>query len=246
MATKALPKLFLRPGWYLDLLNNRPQAAEALDLRGTFDEFERAHAIVDELLPKLRAILADGDLSREGRDKRIAALLGDSRNAVREILDGAVDAIEQDRKRSLAELDEASRPPAPESIALVAHELRVQGTLRSLEGMSPGDRVAAVLAAAQRGDLIPTIAAERSYHPTPLVPSGALGHARMLYAEASNQPAAKTAGLLGEQKELAERVASELGAKLEQAISRVVGVEPKAAAPTVEEQIAAALAAREA
>lgn len=91
--------------------------------------------------------------------------------------------------------------------------------LRQLEAMKPADRVSTIFAPAQRGDVIPTIAAESSYAPVPLVTPDIVPAARKLYAEATNPPATKAAEVIVGQEVLAERVAAEVLAKAQQALS---------------------------
>lgn len=209
-----LPAIFRRAGFDVEFIDRRPDAAEALHSAGFFDALERAVLLFEREVEKAEAIQADSDLTPEGRQRRIEPLLTAAQRDAFGAVDSEVAKVRGAMQRAQADVDGSSRPPSPTSVEAVAFELRVIDCRRQLEALSFGEAAGIILSAAQAGDSIPLLAAERSYRE--LVPAELTAEARKALGLALNQPAALAVKLGGERLEIAERYSAVVKAQVAQ------------------------------
>lgn len=128
------------------------------------DATEKAFAHLGHLAADGARKAADPDLSEVGREKRIAAAVAPAVAEVRATLDREVAKLEAYEARSRDEIRRAAlRPDEQGEVGNLLREVRLDRTLRQLEGLDPGRVAKIVLEAAQRGDRLPLDAALASY-----------------------------------------------------------------------------------
>ena len=214
--TPQLPALFARAGFNADasILDRFPEESEALDRGDFFNAIERAMVGHDREAEKAAAIAADGDLKPEARERRIQPLLEAAQREADSAIDNELAKITANIQRAQSDLDGSSRPPAPTSVEAVGHEIRVDAYRRELGTLPAGERVRTIMSSAETGDVVPVLAAERSY--LGLVDPAVLAQARMVLGASLNRPAAEAVRVGKEKLALAQRIAAQAKALMAQ------------------------------